>query len=387
MVYLFWIAFSLLAWSYLLYPFFLKGLSNFYRPTLGVKEGIKTICIIIPSYNEEKVIQGKIENLRDSLSGYSKDIGIKIVSDGSTDNTVSIAKESINNDPRFELIELPRLGKSQALNHVIGLIKSDVIILSDANVIFKKGIIQELCSALEPSNVGAVGAKVSYMNPNNLNSGEGESLYWKYEERIKSLESQIGHMSGLAGACYAFKRNYFKALQKGCINDDFTMSMNIQLQDHYVVINPKAIVYEEVARSKGSEFQRHVRDSVGHFEVLFNFLKQPKLYKKPLVLFIFLSHRVFRWLGPFLLLCLFVGSLTLGLNHNYLPNYYLWIFTIQMMFYACSAVLWLFPFEKIRIPKVILFPIYFINLNTALFIGFFKYLLKKDYSKWNSTAR
>jgi biofilm PGA synthesis N-glycosyltransferase PgaC len=380
---IFWLLIFILIWPYVFYPFLLFIVKGFCKPKLGNKYEKQNISIIIPCYNEEKIIQSKIDNLISCLPE-KYNFKIYIISDGSSDNTYDIAKKNSKNLNNFNVYDFERSGKSQVINKILKIIVDEILIFTDANVLFNKNTIVELISVLSYEKVGCVGATVIYSNPNNIISGEGESAYWKFENYLKTLESSIGYSSGVSGAAYAVKKNLFKPFSLDVINDDFTIATEVSLQGKYVLINPKALVFENVALSVADEFNRHIRDSAGHFQVLSFFTNKINFFKNPILFFVFYSHRLLRWIGPFLLISLFLINLLLVFYDKSLL--FKGLFCVQLIFYLFGMFYW-FYLKQNKINKFLLIPIYFLNLNMALAIGFFSFLKKKNYTKWESTGR
>lgn len=72
------------------------------------------ITLIMPAYNEEKNIAASIKSIREQSF---KDFQLIIVNDGSTDNTVEVIKQSIENDNRIIFINPDhKVGKNGAIN-------------------------------------------------------------------------------------------------------------------------------------------------------------------------------------------------------------------------------------------------------------------------------
>ena len=86
------------------------------------------ISIVIPLYNKEKQIQNTLISV---FNQTFQEFEIIIVNDGSTDNSVEIAKQF--NDPRIRLIEQKNQGVSAARNTGIKEAKYDYIALLDAD--------------------------------------------------------------------------------------------------------------------------------------------------------------------------------------------------------------------------------------------------------------
>jgi len=298
---------------------------------------LPTVDLLIAAFNEEKVILGKLQNAL-SLDYPIDKIRIFVVSDGSSDQTNNIVEDFIKNHDGVYLILVDRGGKANAINKAFPLLTSQIVLFSDANTELESGALRLLVRNFEFSDVGCVSGRLIYRNPGSVLSGVGESFYWKFETALKILESNLGYIAGANGAIYAIRRELFEPFKAGTVNDDFTLSMKIVQKGYKSLYEESALAYEDVAPSSKSEFRRHIRDASGHYVAIFD---------------------------KFLYYCLFV---------------------MQLSFYA-SALLGLIMVRYGRVPFIFYAPYYFCNLNFALFIGFFKALVGRQITQWNSTER
>ncbi len=93
------------------------------------------ISIIIPIYNEEKIISELYKRLVESLKSYDGNYEVIFVNDGSTDNAFSILKTLCKNDINIKLIDLSRnFGHQLAITSGIDFATGDAIILMDGDL-------------------------------------------------------------------------------------------------------------------------------------------------------------------------------------------------------------------------------------------------------------
>ncbi len=91
----FWMAFNLMAFSYLLYPMLLNMLSarkKDHDNCFAKEEELPRVSIVMAVYNEEKVIREKLESVFKTNYPLNK-IEFLIGSDNSSDNTNKIIQE------------------------------------------------------------------------------------------------------------------------------------------------------------------------------------------------------------------------------------------------------------------------------------------------------
>src|SRR3989338_4252462 len=300
---IFWSGLFLLFYSYLGYPLFLIIISKMLplKP-LRKREDVRcpTVSILIAAYNEEKVIGDKLKNCL-ALDYPAELLEIYVGSDGSSDKTNDIVREYAEKEKRIHLLEFPRTGKSGVLNKTMAYIKSEIVVFSDANTEYIRDALVNLVKHFSDEKVGCVCGRLIYRNPEEVVSGKGESVYWRYETALKKMESRLGYIAGANGAIYAIRRELFEPLPTGTINDDFMISMRIVQEGFKSVYDENAIAYEDVAPNMESEFRRHVRDGAGHYIAVYHLLRllNPFLGLRS---FIYWSHKLLRWIAPFVLI-------------------------------------------------------------------------------------
>ena len=380
---IYWLIFGMIVYTYIGYPIVLYLWSNLFdvkRKNEGRADyAWPTVSLLIAAYNEEKVISAKIENCL--MLDYPKDLlHIWVASDGSSDNTNRMVKKYTEAQAHIHLLEFPRTGKSGILNQAMKLLNSEVVVFSDANTEYSADAVKRLVRHFEDPDIGCVSGRLIYRNPGETISGKGESIYWKYETALKKMESKLGYVAGANGAIYAIRRDLFEPFPPRTINDDFTLSMKIVMKGFKCVYDENAVVYEDVAPTMQSEFNRHVRDGAGHYIAVVHLLGllNPLLGLRS---FIYWSHRIFRWMVPFLLIFLFIVNIALFDEWSYKI-----LFISQCIFYLVAIVGWA-GIQKKNMPFLIYVPFYFCNLNSALFLGFLRAVANVQKTTWERTER
>ena len=380
---IYWIIFGIIFYAYIGYPMLLYLLCNLLNFTkikeVNAYNQWPEVSLLIAAYNEEQVIGAKIENcLR---LDYPKDLlHVWIASDGSSDNTNKIVKKYMEENENIHLLEFSRTGKSGILNKAMPLINSEIVVFSDANTEYSHDSLKRLIKHFEDPGVGCVSGRLIYRNPGEIISGRGESFYWKYETALKKMESKLGYVAGANGAIYAIRRELFEPFPLRTINDDFTLSMKIVMNGFRSVYDENTVVYEDVAPTMESEFNRHVRDGAGHYIAVIHLLGLLNPFLG-LQSFIYWSHRIFRWMIPFLMILFFMVNIFLldGLIYKYL-------FILQCIFYLFAIIGWA-GIKIANLPFLIYVPFYFCNLNSALLLGFLRAVANVQKTTWERTER
>lgn len=252
------------------------------------------VAMVICALNEQKIIRAKMENCLD-LRWPGGRVRVVVVSDGSTDATAAIVREFAAQG--VELVErVERRGKIANLNVVVPALEEDIVVLSDANVLYHPDALVHLLARLEDAEVGCVSGKVVLTGsaPQLDAPTEGYySLEWLLQERA----SEIYSMPGADGAMYALRRELFRPCPPDTLIEDFVIPMAVVRQGKRVVFAPQAVGWEQGPASLAEEFRRKVRIAAGAAQALLRGNGWPG--RAPLRFWaVFVSHKLLRWISP-----------------------------------------------------------------------------------------
>jgi cellulose synthase/poly-beta-1,6-N-acetylglucosamine synthase-like glycosyltransferase len=374
----FWAAAVLLAQTYFLYPLWLLLLSRLrpaWRPTPVGPGAWPTVSLVVAAHDEAACIE---EKLRNSLAlDYPPDmLEVLIGSDGSTDGTDALIQACA--DPRVRLSAATRAGKTSVLNRCIPAARGELVLLSDANTRIEPGALKALVRHFADPEVGAVCGRLQLYNPTKAEYEE--SAYWKYESWLKALEGTQGAVVGANGGLYAIRRDLFTPLPPSTIVDDFVIAVRLLDQGYRVLYEPEALAAEETTEDYGREFGRRARIAAGNFQSLG---LVPGLLSplRGFPAFAFWSHKVLRWCAPALMLLALVANAAL-LDRPF----YRFTLAAQIGFYAL-AMLGSLAVGPSLLRRVAGVAYYFVTMNLAIVVGFWRFLRSSQAAAWERTAR
>jgi len=295
---------SVLAYTYLGYPIVVAALARLSPVETEQDEGfLPDVTLLIVAYNEEQNIETKLVNSLELDYPHDR-LHIVVASDGSTDRTNSIVQTYADRNIRL-LPFHPNQGKTSALTKAMARISSEIVVFSDANVVYHPHAIRRLVRHFSDSRVGAVSGKVILLN-STISYGAAENQYYHIEHFVQEQEGKTGTVIGADGAMYAIRRALFLAPPPDTIIDDFAIAMNIARAGYLVLHDKEALGYEDNLAEIDFEFRRKVRIIAGGIQCLLtgNALPHPG---QRMLWFKFLSHKVLRWFsGVQTLLLLFL---------------------------------------------------------------------------------
>jgi cellulose synthase/poly-beta-1,6-N-acetylglucosamine synthase-like glycosyltransferase len=378
---IFWFLLFLVVYSYFIYPILIGVWAVIHPAKRARNESYQpSVAMVLAAYNEESVIAEKIENF--TALDYPQDkISLYIGSDGSSDKTNEILSACHIKNVHAMLYQ-ERSGKAGVLNRLIQNVTADILVFSDANTIYEPGAIKKLVRHFADDKVGGVCGLLVLTSPNDNSGGKGERTYWAYENFIKRMEGAIKTVLGANGAIYALRRFLFHPLPESkMISDDFYIPLKAVEAGYDVVYDNTAKAHEKTSPTLEGEFTRKVRIGASNF----NGLKEIKSLLHPGRGFVALalwSHKVIRWFVPFILLGLFFMNANLT---RYAP--YNFFFLVQLLFYSFAFVGHLLEKNGKSCPAVFRYPLYFVAMNAAIFVGFIKFVRGTQKAAWTRVER
>jgi cellulose synthase/poly-beta-1,6-N-acetylglucosamine synthase-like glycosyltransferase len=385
---LLWGCVFLVAYSYVLYPaalFVVCSAVQLYRdwrylrkrrdrrvPDLSA-ETLPGVSLLIPAYNEAAHLADKLANIR--ALDYPRDrLEVIFVSDGSTDDTNAILQRI--EDPAIRTVLLPsRGGKANALNHAVEQGKHEILVCSDAATLFATDAIRQLVRHFGDPQVGVVCGALEFCG--TLESRHTEGIYWGYESMLRLMEARLGATLTASGAIYALRRRCYAPLPSQTIVEDLLVPMNARQAGYRVLYDPEARATDFAASTVAGEFARRVRVATGSFRVLPRLLR---IRLGPMTTFAFLSHKVLRWVLPFLLIGLLGTSAALS-GHPF----YRALFIAQGVFYAWAALGALCR-ARLQGVRYALLSYYLVAIHLAFLVGFLRWLTGRGESAWRRVS-
>ena len=304
------VSLSLCVYVYFGYPVMLVVLGELRRREVRRSDITPTVALIVPAYNEERVIGEKLEN---SLAlDYPKErLEIVVVSDGSTDDTEEIVGGYEGRGVR--LLPLARVGKAEALNQAVAACQGEILVFSDANAVLATDALRHLVANFHDRTVGGVCGNLMYQSrADDGSAGRGESLYWTYDKWIKSLESRLGSTVAAGGSIYAIRRQLYVPIAHPAQADDFAISARVVTQGYRLIFEEGAVSHEDSLSSSEREFRRRVRVTNHSVRGILYLAEALNPWRHGFYAIELLSHKVLRYLVPF---CLLVAFLFLFFAH------------------------------------------------------------------------
>jgi len=203
-----------------------------------------TVSVVIPTYNEEKIIEKKIKNIL-TLS-YPKEKLELVIIDCSDDRTPEIVQECQKRSQNIRLIKQEkRTGLADALNIAYEEANGEIVIKSDCDsfVLKKDGIRGIVSYFADPMIGGVCGIRITARNePDSLRSIERN--FRNLQVRLQIAESNIDSTIVAHGSFAAFRKRLIEKIDTTSAADDTELFVKIRKKGYRTIINPEVTTYE-----------------------------------------------------------------------------------------------------------------------------------------------
>lgn len=386
----FWICVALVIYTYIGYGvllYILVSIKRLFRKSAKCSENMSDndlpdVTFMVCAYNEQDVVDMKIANTH--ALDYPKDkLHILWVTDGSNDAT----NERLEKYSDVRVLHQPeRKGKTAALNRGLALAETSIVIMTDANTMVNKGAIRETVRLMADPKVGCVAGEKRVMTKTEGEiAAEGEGLYWKYESKLKSLDSELYSAMGAAGEYCAVRKELCRPMPENTLLDDFILSMLIVKQGYRIAYTSEAYAMETGSENLAEESKRKQRIAAGGLQSIWWLKSMTLPWNNLIVAFQLVSHRFLRWsITPVALIALIPVNTALVLCNA--GTCYTVIWCIQILFYL-SALIGYIMSTKGKENKLFYIAFYFLFMNLNVFRGM-KYLAShKNSGTWEKAKR
>jgi cellulose synthase/poly-beta-1,6-N-acetylglucosamine synthase-like glycosyltransferase len=377
LIIVYWCCVLEIVYSYAVYPVLLRIAASWFAHPINKPLAYEpSVAVVIPVHNEETVIALKLANIFSSDYDPHK-LSVWVGSDCSSDRTDEIVENY--GDSRVHLFRAAsRSGKAGILNRIVPLAQAEIILFTDADIMFDRSSIRLLVRNFADPHVGGV-AGVTIQRKKGVAISNEETSYRHHEARQKAYEALLHSTISAFGSFYAVQKRLFVPFHPYTYsNDDVMLPMNVIRQGYRMYFEKEAISYEEAQEDIAVEFKRRVRICAGNFQALFWLLD----FLNPLrgwPFFCFVSHKVSRWFSPVALAFGIVCCGILALATDLLL--YKIFFSLGLIAIAAGLLHKIIPLRLCRAF------FYFCAMNVAALMGLWRFLCGIRSAAWSRTER
>ena len=381
LVEIFWFLLVLMLSLYLSYFASMYILSR--RRLKFIRKGsYPSVSLIIPTYNESKVILGKLNNVLELE--YPKDkLEVVVVDSASEDGTGSIVQSFLNdhtNGPKMHLVSLKqRLGKASALNSIWHSCNGEIVAISDADCLLDRKAMSELVKPFGDDRIGVVTGSHVIVNTGESAAKELEQSYRSIFNVLRLGESYLDSTPIVNGQLCAYRRDCIENLSTDSVCDDIELALRIRRKGYRIIYEPSAIFFEFTPRKFSARFAQKTRRAQGIVQQLLRFSNM--LFNRTYGIFAFLIlpfEFFFHIVSPLMLIALLI-LFVLSISEAF------FVITISMMlliFLGITGAFSLLRYLNASKVNLISIALTFFESQAYLFLGLLPLLAGRTSHKW-----
>ncbi|MBK8750473.1 MAG: glycosyltransferase [Candidatus Competibacteraceae bacterium] len=204
------------------------------------------VAVVVPAYNEEKVIVQTIASLL--ACDQPERFEIIVVDDGSRDATYRLVRDTFVDEPRVRVYTKSNGGKPAALNFGWAQTQAEIIVALDADTVFTRDTITKLVRHFANPRVGAVAGNAKVGNRTNLLTCWQALEYITSQNLDRRAFDVLNCITVVPGAVGAWRREAVE--QAGGFNDltlaeDADLTLSIRKRGYAIVYEDEAVALTE----------------------------------------------------------------------------------------------------------------------------------------------
>ncbi len=281
------------------------------------------VAVLIPAYNEEKVIE---QTVRAALNSDYPRLRVIVIDDGSKDHTLEVARAAFAGDPRVLILTKPNGGKAAALNYGLEYVTEEIFIGIDADTMIARSAVSMLVPHFLDSRIGALAGNAKVGNRVNL---------WTRWQALEYVTSQnferraldlLGAVSVVPGAIGAWRTSAVRdagAFHHDTVAEDADLTMALLQAGYRVEYEDRALAFTEAPMNANGLMRQRFRWSFGILQAVY---KHKSAFGRKGVLGwvalpnIIIFQILLPLVSPFIDIMFAFGAINYGINKYFHPE-------------------------------------------------------------------
>jgi len=230
------------------------------------------VAVLIPGYNEEKVI---VRTVRSVLKSDYPNMRVIVIDDGSKDRTFEIAREAFAPEiaeGRVTVLTKQNGGKAQALNYGIEFLEEEFYVGIDADTLIAPDAVSKLVRHFADAEIGAVAGNAKVGNRVNLWT-RWQALEYitsqNFERRALDLFGVVTVVPGAIGAWRTAGVRRAGGYPVNTVAEDADLTMNLLEQGYKVIYEDRSLAFTEAPIDMRGLMKQRFRWSFGTLQAIF----------------------------------------------------------------------------------------------------------------------
>ena len=229
------------------------------------------VSVIIPAYNEARVIASTVRTILASDHGK---LEVIVVDDGSQDDTSDVVRAEFGSDDRVEVVRIANGGKANALNVGIARAKGEIIVALDADTQFAPTTISRLVRWFADPQVGAVAGNAKVGNRVNMITRWQALEYIVAQNLERRALAALGTLTVVPGAVGAWRKSALLEVggyPSDTLAEDQDLTIHLQSKGYNVRFDSTAIAWTEAPNSFTGLARQRFRWAYGTLQCLWKY--------------------------------------------------------------------------------------------------------------------
>lgn len=226
------------------------------------------VSVIIPAYNEERLIRN---GLKAVLNMDYPDYEVIVINDGSQDKTLEHIKGFLS-DPKLRVInKIQNQGKAMALNDALHVAKGEFIVIFDADAEPDPKTLYHMIWHFQHARVGAVSGHPRVKNIPNIITRIQVVEFASIIGLLRRSQRMWGRIVTVSGIAAAFRKSALfdvNGFQPDMYTEDIDITWRLQKRHWDIRYEPRAIVWMHVPEKLSVFFKQRLRWARGLLQVL-----------------------------------------------------------------------------------------------------------------------
>jgi cellulose synthase/poly-beta-1,6-N-acetylglucosamine synthase-like glycosyltransferase/peptidoglycan/xylan/chitin deacetylase (PgdA/CDA1 family)/spore germination protein YaaH len=285
-----------------------------------------SVAVLIPAYNEEKVIVRTVESVLDSDYPHLRAI---VIDDGSKDQTLEVIRAAFQKQiaqGRVTLLTKPNSGKAAALNFALDHVTEEIFVGIDADTIIAPDAISKLVPHFRDRRVAAMAGNAKVGNRMNLWTRWQALEYITSQNFERRALNTLNAVSVVPGAIGAWRTAEVKAA--GCyhhdtVAEDADLTMALLQAGYRVNYEDRALAYTEAPTTANGLMRQRFRWSFGIMQAVWKHkaaLRQKSALGWVALPNVIIFQILLPLVSPFIDIMFVIGAITYFVNKHFHPE-------------------------------------------------------------------
>ncbi|MGK2849434.1 MAG: glycosyltransferase [Candidatus Limnocylindrales bacterium] len=372
---LFWLSTAALGWVYVGYPALVALIARRRPMVLQASAPRPGLSVAIAVHDEAEHIAERIADVLAQADAGAPVKEVLIGSDGSTDATDSIVAGLAAADARIRLLSLPRGGQTPTQAAMFAAAQGDVVVLTDAETRYSEGCLAAMAEAFRDPRVDGVTGRIEWRGESATTTSTQEGLYWRYERRVRELESRAGLLTAVTGALFALRRSAYRPVPANA-SMDHLLPLYVAESGGLVLYVPGAVATDRPISGLREQFRNRTRTATRGIRANLSMAGRLAPWRRPGAALAIWSHKLLRWATPWFIAGAALGGLALG-----------GVYVVAPLAVLIGAVVAVAAHVAIgagrRPPRIIAFARSFAVVNLAFALGWINVLRGREIELWH----